>query len=66
MRDGHAVLRERCLVGADDRGRPEGLDTLEVLHEAVLARHALGGQCQANLSTVIKYTEYEKNILRSL
>ena len=50
VRDSHAVLRESPgLVGADDGGGAEGLDTLEVLHQAVLLRHALGRQRQDDL-----------------
>ena len=45
VRDGHAVLRQRAgLVGADGGRGAERLDRLEVLHEAVLLRHALRRQ----------------------
>merc|ERR1719341_1773209 len=49
VRHGHPVLGEGArLVGADAGGGAEGLDGLQVLHEAVLARHPLGGQRQAD------------------
>ena len=51
VRDSHAVLRKGPgLVRADDRRRPEGLDSLEVLHQTVLSGHPLGGQGQAYLN----------------
>ena len=50
--DGHAVLCERSrLVGADRRGGAERLDSLEVLHETVLAGHTLRSQGQTHLVT---------------
>merc|ERR1719336_712712 len=43
--DGHPVLGEGAsLVRADARGGAEGLDSLQVLHQAVLGGHPLGGQ----------------------
>ena len=45
MRNSHAVLRESpSLVRADGGGGTEGLDSLEVLNQAVLGGHPLGGQ----------------------
>ena len=47
--DGHAILRERArLVGADGGGGAERLDGLQVLDEAVLLGHALGGEREAH------------------
>lgn len=49
MAYGHLVLRQRAgLVAADNRGAAERLDSLEVLHETVLAGHPLGGERQTD------------------
>lgn len=48
--DGHPVLgQSSSLVGADGRRRSEGFDGFQMLHQAVLAGHSLGGQGQAHL-----------------
>merc|ERR1719336_2872195 len=45
VRDSHPVLGEGAsLVRADARGGAEGLDSLQVLHQAVLGGHPLGGE----------------------
>merc|ERR1719336_3460893 len=45
VRDGHPVLGEGAsLVRADARGGAEGLDSLQVLHQAVLGGHPLGSE----------------------
>ncbi len=50
MRDSHAVLGQGSrLVGADGGRGTERLDSLQVLHQAVLARHTLRSQGQAHL-----------------
>lgn len=47
---GHAVLGEGArLVRADGGGGAQRLHRLQVLHQAVLPRHALGGQGQTHL-----------------
>ena len=49
MGDCHPVLGEgACLVGADAGGGAEGLHGLQVLHQAVLGGHPLGGEGQAD------------------
>ena len=48
--DGHAVLGESAgLVRADGGRGAQRLHRLQVLHQAVLASHALGGQRQTHL-----------------
>lgn len=43
--DAHLVLGERArLVGADGGARAQGLDGLQVLHEAILLHHTLRRQ----------------------
>ena len=50
--DGHPVLRQCArLVRADRRRRAQSLHRLEVLHQTVLARHALRRQRQTHLHT---------------
>ena len=50
VRHRHAVLRQRAgLVGADSGRGAERLDSLQVLHQTVLAGHTLGGQGQTHL-----------------
>ena len=47
---GHPVLGQGAgLVGADGGGGAQGLHGLQVLHQAVLLGHALGGQGQTHL-----------------
>ena len=46
----HAVLGQgSCLVGADGGGGAQGFHSFQVLHQAVLAGHALGRQRQTHL-----------------
>lgn len=45
----HLVLSERSsFVAANDSGAPQSLDSLEMLDEAVLARHFVGCQSEAD------------------
>ena len=47
--DGHSVLGESTgLVGANGRGGTKGFDGFEVLDEAVLLGHSLGGEGEAD------------------
>jgi len=56
MRHCHPVLRQRAsLVGADCRRGTQSLNRLEVLHQTVLAGHALGGARQTHLLTGDKH-----------
>ena len=49
MGDGHSVLgKSTGLVGANGGGGTEGFDSFEVLDQAVLFRHSLGGKSQAD------------------
>lgn len=46
---GHLILRESAsLIAADNGGASQGLDSLEILHQAILTGHLLGGQGQAD------------------
>lgn len=49
MGDGHSVLGEGArLIRADGRGGAERLYRLQILHEAVLLGHSLGGEGQTD------------------
>ncbi len=49
MGDSHSVLGQSSgLIGANGRGWTQGLDGFQVLDEAVLWGHALGGQGEAD------------------
>ena len=49
MGDGHSVLGQGAsLVRADGGGGSQGLDSLQILDQAVLGCHPLGGQGQAH------------------
>ena len=50
MGDSHSVLGEGSgLVGADGGRGAQSFDSLQVLDEAILGRHALSGQSEAHL-----------------
>ena len=63
---GHPVLGEGAgLVGADGGGGAQGLHSLQVLYQAVLLGHALGGQGQTHLQINKHMTRvFRKHLLK--